>query len=112
MYRPILRRAGASLLVVSIWSTAIAVLPTVSVAQDTSTPPAKDKDAKKDQKAQPKTTATPVATTGPLGPKDDPALIGKRNINSGTDKLFGWLGGSQEKEIQIGRQLAMEVEQR
>ena len=38
-------------------------------------------------------------------------MIGKRKINSGTDKLFGWLGGSQEKEIAIGRQLALEVEQ-
>ena len=38
-------------------------------------------------------------------------MIGKRKINSGTDKLFGWLGGSQEKEVALGRQLAMEVEQ-
>ncbi|MGQ0540694.1 MAG: M48 family metallopeptidase, partial [Blastocatellia bacterium] len=35
----------------------------------------------------------------------------KRKINSGSDKLFGWLGGSQEKEIALGRQLALEVEQ-
>ena len=46
-----------------------------------------------------------------LSEKENPALIGKRNINGGTDKFFGWLGGSQEKEIQIGRQLALEVEQ-
>lgn len=38
-------------------------------------------------------------------------MIGKRNINGGTDKLFGWFGGSVEKEMQIGRQLALEVEQ-
>ena len=38
-------------------------------------------------------------------------MIGKRNINSGSDKFFGWLGGSQEKEIALGRQLAVQVEQ-
>jgi predicted Zn-dependent protease len=38
-------------------------------------------------------------------------MIGKRNINGGADKIFGWLGGSQAKEMQIGRELALEVEQ-
>jgi hypothetical protein len=49
--------------------------------------------------------------TKPLSTKEDPIQIGKRNINSGSDKFFGWLGGSKEKEIAIGRQLAMQVEQ-
>ena len=61
-------------------------------------------DDKKDQK---KEAATPNA----LSPKEDPSQIGKRKINSGTDKFFGWLGGSQDKEIALGRRLAMEVEQ-
>lgn len=47
----------------------------------------------------------------PLSDKENPAMIGKRKINSGTDKFFGWLGGSQDKEIALGRQLALEVEQ-
>ncbi|MBX3243680.1 MAG: M48 family metalloprotease [Acidobacteria bacterium] len=47
----------------------------------------------------------------PLSDKENPAMIGKRKINKGTDKLFGWLGGSQSKELALGRQLAMEVEQ-
>ncbi|HMO80982.1 MAG TPA: M48 family metallopeptidase [Pyrinomonadaceae bacterium] len=38
-------------------------------------------------------------------------MIGKRRINRGTDRFFGWLGGSQQRELAIGRQLAMEVEQ-
>ena len=46
-----------------------------------------------------------------LSVKQDPAQIGKRKINNGADKLFGWLGGSQEKEMAIGRQLALQVEQ-
>ncbi len=51
------------------------------------------------------------AQTKPLSEKEDPNQIGKRKINNGTDKLFGWLGGSQEKEIALGRQLAAQVEQ-
>jgi predicted Zn-dependent protease len=72
---------------------------------------AADKD-KKDKAAKgAKPTATPPAGPAPLAVKDDPSQIGKRSINKGGDKFFGWLGGSQEKEMQIGRQLAMEVEQ-
>lgn len=46
-----------------------------------------------------------------LSVKEDPSQIGKRKINSGADKFFGWLGGSREKEIALGRQLALQVEQ-
>ena len=38
-------------------------------------------------------------------------MIGKRKINGGSDKFFGWLGGSQETEMEIGRQLSLQVEQ-
>ena len=75
----------------------LVAFPTATFAQKQD-----DKD-----KAKPQVTSTKK----PLGPKEDPAQIGKRKLNSGTDKLFGWLGGSQEKEIAIGRQLAMEFEQ-
>lgn len=54
---------------------------------------------------------TKPVSTKPLSKMEDPAMIGKRKVNSGTDKLFGWLGGSQSTEIAIGRQLALEVEQ-
>ncbi len=47
----------------------------------------------------------------PLSDKENPAMIGKRKINKGTDKLFGWLGGSQSRELAIGRQLSLEIEQ-
>ncbi|HMT09505.1 MAG TPA: M48 family metallopeptidase [Pyrinomonadaceae bacterium] len=66
------------------------------------------KDDKNASKAESKPVAAP--TPGPLSPKDDPAMIGKRKINNGTDKFFGWLGGSKEKELAIGRQLSMQVE--
>ena len=89
----------------------ISVLPASALGQA--------KDSKKGDKAPAKTngknpqasaTPGPVASK-PLSEKEDPNLIGKRKINSGADKFFGWLGGSQEKEIQIGRTLAAQVEQ-
>ena len=65
-----------------------------------------------DNKKAPKASATPAPTANKaLSEKENPTLIGKRKINSGSDKLFGWLGGSQEKEIALGRQLAAQVEQ-
>lgn len=70
------------------------------------------KTSSKPSKKAPKASATPAPTANKaLGDKEDPNLIGKRKINSGSDKFFGWLGGSQEKEMQIGRQLAAQVEQ-
>ena len=56
-------------------------------------------------------TATFAQKTKKLSKKQNPEYIGKRNINGGWDKITGWLGGSREKEIQIGRQLALQVEQ-
>ena len=105
----IIGRASALFIVISMWFSAIAIMPGSGFAQEpaaTPTKPAPDVGDKKDAKPAP----TP-ASTQPLGVKDDPSQIGKRNINGGSDKFFGWLGGSKAKEIQIGRQLAMEVEQ-
>ncbi|MFN0278426.1 MAG: M48 family metallopeptidase [Pyrinomonadaceae bacterium] len=100
------RKIGAVLLTASFWF-GIFALPVSSFAQE------KPKEnAKKDKKVKPDESAKPAATPpSTLGVKDDPAHIGKRNINKGGDKFFGWLGGSREKEMQIGRQLALEVEQ-
>jgi hypothetical protein len=64
-------------------------------------------DAKNDDKAK----APQTNDKRPLSVNEDPSQIGKRKLNGGSDKFFGWLGGSQEKEIAIGRQLAAEVEQ-
>jgi beta-barrel assembly-enhancing protease len=112
----ILRRWTSTLLALSLSSALL--MPPVVLAQDSTsatTADAKKEGANQDKSKQDKgkkakPTPTP-ARANPLGVKEDPAQIGKRNINKGTDKFFGWLGGSQEKEIQIGRQLAMEIEQ-
>ena len=100
-------------MILSIWTAAIAFFPISLSAQQT---PADIAKAKKDAEAkdQAQTKAAPATTPGnlkPLSPKEDPSQIGKRNINAGGDKFWGWLGGSQAKEMAIGRQLATEVEQ-
>jgi beta-barrel assembly-enhancing protease len=73
----------------------------------------KPKQEKKENKpaAQKAPAVQTAANSKTLDVKDDPSQIGKRKINNGSDKLFGWLGGSQEKEMAIGRQLALQVEQ-
>lgn len=117
MYRQSVRRFAALSLAATMWLSAISFFPAATAAQQSS-PDDKaaakqdktDKSAKKDDKSKQQTQATTAAPKA-LSEKEDPALIGKRKINSGTDKLFGWLGGSQAKEVALGRQLANEVEQ-
>jgi len=108
MHYGILRKIGAYLLVSSVWLSSF-VLPTAFFGQEKSNDDAK---SKKESKASKKPNTAPTPTSqGTLNAKEDPSQIGKRNINKGSDKFFGWLGGSKEKEMQIGRQLALEVEQ-
>jgi len=75
----------------------------------------KQNQDKKEKKPAPAAAKAPAAQTAntskTLAVNDDPSQIGKRKINNGADKLFGWLGGSREKEMSIGRQLALQVEQ-
>lgn len=105
------RKAVAYSIIASIWFGSLTLLPVDTFGQETQPAPSKDsKTDKKKDKKEAKPSATPAGPT-PLSPKDDPNQIGKRKINGGSDKFFGWLGGSQEKEIAIGRQLALQVEQ-
>jgi predicted Zn-dependent protease len=73
-----------------------------------------DKKATKDQKTtdQPATTTAPAPANNdpkrPLSVDEDPSMIGKRNINKGIGIFTG--GGSLEKEVATGRQLAAEVD--
>lgn len=112
MHRILARRIGVFALIPSIWVASFAFFPVSMSAQtkDDTKQSKKDKKTKstQDAKTQP-TPSDPSSKT--LSEKEDPSQIGKRNINGGADKLFGWLGGSREKEMQIGRQLALEVEQ-
>jgi Zn-dependent protease with chaperone function len=103
------RTVTALALALSLWTSAIAV---VAAPLQQSTPPQEQnkseqkkeaQDTKQEQKAQP---AKPVDRR-PLKTDEDPAMIGKRKLNSGP---IASLSGSTEKEIKIGRQLAAEIE--
>jgi len=104
-----IRKFTALLMMAAVWLSAIAFYPASVAAQTTS----EKKETKKDKKKEVAKTPTPAATNGkaPLTLKEDPTLIGKRNVNNGSDKFFGWLGGSKEREIAIGRQASVEIEQ-
>ncbi|HRH47031.1 MAG TPA: M48 family metallopeptidase, partial [Pyrinomonadaceae bacterium] len=103
------RQLGSLFLIFAMWVSMVAVFPVSLVAQTTDNNK-KDENNTKDKK-QTKTSPNQAKTNNGLSTKEDPSMIGKRNINSGSDRFFGWLGGSKEKEAAIGRQLAMEVEQ-
>lgn len=109
MNRVFFRKILASTALTAITLTSLAFLPAGIHAQEAVKQ--EDKKAKGSQakEGDAKPSATPVGPS-PLAEKDDPSKIGKRKINNGSDKLFGWLGGSREKEIALGRQLSLEVE--
>ena len=102
------RKFTALSLISTFLLSSVALLPINVAAQNSGASDDKSKnEAKKDE---PKTSPTPTGRVV-LSAKDDPNQIGKRKINNGSDKFFGWLGGSKEKEVAIGRQLALQVEQ-
>jgi predicted Zn-dependent protease len=49
----------------------------------------------------------PAGSGKPLSVNEDPAMIGKRNINKG---IIAKMSGSTEKEVKLGRELAAEVD--
>ena len=61
-----------------------------------------------EKSSSPSNQATRDDKSKPLSVNEDPSKIGTRNINKG---FVGWLGGSKEKEIALGRQIAAQVEQ-
>ena len=113
-----IRKFTAFFMTGAIWFGATAFYP-ASIAAQTTTgakqteTDKKEKKSKKEKKESSKTQTQKPNTNGksPLSTKEDPNMIGKRNVNSGSDKLFGWLGGSKDKEMAIGRQIAAQVEQ-
>ncbi len=81
-----------------------------SAKQDSAAKDKKDKqggdEAKGEQVAA--TQPAPAGSGKPLSEKEDPRLIGKRNINKGI--LIPKIAGGIDKEVSLGRQLAAEVE--
>lgn len=107
------RYATALALALSLWLSAIAVPAQQQQSQQNQQTTTGQQQPSTGQKAQTSTqtssqAATPARNTGkPLPTDEDPAMIGKRNINKG---LIAKMSGSMEKEVAIGRQYAAEVD--
>ena len=71
--------------------------------QETSTQTA----SQKKEQPKPQTTTTSAKPAKPLSTNEDPAMIGKRNINGG---FISKISGSTEKEVRLGRELAAEID--
>ena len=109
-----LKKASSAIAIASVSFASFVLLPVSAISQktdDKTTASAKNDDKKKKKDEKKPDVAAQNTDPKSLSPKDDPNQIGNRKINNGSDKFFGWLGGSQEKEIAIGRRLALEVEQ-
>lgn len=102
----VVKKNLASFLLFALVFSVFVTLPNPAAAQKTDEK-ATAKNDDRSKKDEPKATGSHK----PLSTKEDPSQIGKRKINSGADKFFGWLGGSQDKEVALGRRLAMEIEQ-
>ncbi len=101
-----IHKFGASVMVLAMWF-GVTALPARVSAQTTGDKTDK-KDKNKDKKAESQTQTASTNAKRPLADNENPDLIGKRNINKG---FSGKLGGSQEKEVAIGRQVSAEIEQ-
>lgn len=98
---------AASLLVSSVAAVAQTSTPKPEEqAPKTTQTTQKASEEKKSEPAKPATSTSP--NKKPLSTSEDPAMIGKRNINSGF--LIPKMAGSLEKEVRLGRELAAEVD--
>ncbi len=103
------RATSAFLLIASLMASSMAAVGQTTTPKPTQAE-TKTKDQTTDQKDQKKTNASTTTTTSgkkALSVKEDPAMIGKRNINGG---IIGKLSGSTEKEVRMGREAAAEVD--
>ena len=101
-------------LISSLWAGSLSAVAAPR-RQDAQKPSAakdkKDKkgdDAAKSEEVASAQPATPSSAGKPLSEKEDPRMIGKRNINKGI--LIPKMAGGLDKEVSLGRQLAAEVD--
>ena len=84
MRKGLIRKFSAFFLLAAFWMGAIAVVPMNVSAQTDNKPKKNEKKDKKREESKPLTVPTPTNTSGkPLSEKENPAMIGKRNINGG-----------------------------
>src|SRR5881398_332270 len=98
----------------SLWFGNIAALATPQQPQqqtkDQTTAQTQSPSSQTDQKNQNSGTPVPQQTAAnkrPLSTNEDPAMIGKRNINKG---IWGKMAAGTEKEVREGRMLAAQVD--
>src|SRR5918998_1200625 len=98
-------------LISSLWAGSLSAVAAPR-RQDAQKPSAaKDKKKGDDAaKGEEVASAQPVSSSAgkPLSEKEDPRMIGKRNINKGI--LIPKMAGGLDKEVSLGRQLAAEVD--
>jgi beta-barrel assembly-enhancing protease len=101
----------------------VGIQPILIQAQQTTTPPPPPPPAptvRPQQQRQPTPQASPSPqsrstssansqrnTTRPLSTNEDPAMIGRRNINRG---IIAGMSGGMSREVALGRQLAAEID--
>jgi beta-barrel assembly-enhancing protease len=120
MHNRFSRTLTALVVVLGLWSGSLtalaAALPAQQAGQQTQAKQGSTDDkAQKDQKAGDETaeaeaqpSPAPAGSGKALSEKEDPRLIGKRNINKGI--LIPKMAGGLDKEVALGRQLAAEVD--
>ena len=98
------RATSALILMASLLSGSMAAVGQTT-APKPAAPQAKTTDTKQTASTAP---ATSTATNKkPLSTNEDPAMIGKRNINGG---FVGKISGGTEKEVRMGREAAADVD--
>ena len=119
------RATSAFILMVSLMASSMAAVGQTTTTQKPAEPPPVPKlkktpaqteaaraqssttSAQADKKQTDKKTTASTAGKKTLSTNEDPAMIGKRNINSG---LIAKMSGSTEKEVRMGRMAAAEVD--
>ena len=107
------RATSALVLTASLLVSSVAVFaqtPETKQADPAAKTTQSQSDPKEQKKTEPAATqpaATVAKSNKPLATNEDPAMIGKRNINSG---IIAKMSGSTEKEVRMGREAAAEVD--
>lgn len=105
------RATSAFVLTASLLASSVAAVAQTPAATKPAEPEVKASQIATDQKTDQKKTQPAATTTArsnkPLSTNEDPAMIGKRNINGG---IIGKMSGSLEKEVRLGREAAAEVD--
>ena len=102
------RATTALVLAVSLFASSMAVFAQSTKSTDqTQTGNSTQADAKSTTTDASQAKTTQTHSTKPLSTNEDPAMIGKRNINGG---IISKMSGSTEKEVRLGREAAAEVD--